>query len=90
LAIALSFTTAVADGARTSLAIRGAERSDLRKKTVNNSDELMVLQERIELSTSPYQRDKPQRIARLGPPRARPDFARVVEVGGKSDLRSIL
>jgi hypothetical protein len=91
LAIALSFTTAVAERReKFLLALRGAERSDLRKKTVNNSDELMVLQERIELSTSPYQGDKPRRIARLGPPRARPDFARGVEIGGKSGLRSIL
>jgi hypothetical protein len=30
-----------------------AAQSDLRRKTVDNSDELMVLQERIELSTSP-------------------------------------
>src|SRR5580704_4064859 len=56
LAIARRFTTAVAErreGIFWSLCV--AARRDLRKKTGDNSIELMVLQERIELSTSPYQ-----------------------------------
>ena len=38
------------------LSQREAAQSDLRRKTVDNSNELMVLQERIELSTSPLPR----------------------------------
>jgi hypothetical protein len=76
LAIALSFTTAVAERReKFLLAIRGAERSDLRKKTVNNSDELMPPQGRIELSTSSLPRAI-NRKGLLGAPRAHPDLAR--------------
>jgi len=71
------------------LAVHGAERSDLRKKTVNNSDELMAPQERIELSTSSLPRAI-NRKGLLGTPRAHPDLARVVGIGSMSALRSIL
>jgi hypothetical protein len=65
------------------LAVRGAERSDLRKKTVNNSDELMPRQGRIELSTSSLPRAI-NRKGLLGTPRAHSDLARGAGIGGMS------
>ncbi len=57
LAIALSFTTAVGQ-ARGDLLIQTLRRAKrFKEKTVDNSNELMVLQERIELSTSPLPRE---------------------------------
>jgi hypothetical protein len=63
LAIARRFTTAVAERREEIFWSLGvAAGRDLRKKTGDNSIELMVLQERIELSTSPLPKKSVRRF----------------------------